>query len=167
MLSKTDLMIPLSVYEKMMDFAQSSPHREVIGPIFGKPNEDGSILLTASYSFRIGSTTEVHFIDSDYEKLLPLIKKHELQNEQWVGWFHSHPFQGGDFLYMSKTDIKYHTIAQKGNPLWTAIILNPHQKNDLEAVYGMRAFRLIEYPSKRKKSKYRVKELIFKIIDEK
>ncbi|MHA1855083.1 MAG: Mov34/MPN/PAD-1 family protein [Promethearchaeota archaeon] len=129
-------------YSKMMDFAQDHPRNEIIGVFFGKIRENGDIDVLEVYPFRVGKHTEVHFKDSDYEKVLPIIKDCSSRDLEWLGWFHSHPFKHGDHLYMSNTDIFYQYPAQIQNPFWTAIICNPHQINDSSTSRGMRAFRL-------------------------
>ncbi|MHA1776546.1 MAG: hypothetical protein DRO88_11005 [Promethearchaeia archaeon] len=160
------LQIPYQVYQTMMKFAKSSPHREVIGPLFGKMENNNTLRITSAYPFRIGSKRDVHFEDSDYERLLPLIKEHEEKKEDWVGWFHSHPFEHGDFLYMSKTDVKYHSIAQVGNHKWTAVILNPYQIEDPRTTKGMRAFRLLNPSTTKKRGANKIKEVIINLIDD-
>ena len=47
---------------------------------------------------------------------------------------------------MSDTDISYHRPAQMQNALWTALVLNPHQKKDKTTTEGMRAFQLAQNP---------------------
>ena len=129
-------------YSTMMNFAKEHSHKEIIGVFFGKINENGDIEISEAYPFRVGRRTEVHFKDSDYEKVLPIIKDCSTRNLEWLGWFHSHPFKRGDHLYMSHTDISYQYPAQIQNPYWTAIVCNPHQIKDPSTFRGMRAFRL-------------------------
>ena len=100
------------------------------------------MIIRKAIPFRIGDHTEVHFVDEDYVKLVPIIKEMNSNGLDWVGWFHSHPFKGGDHLYMSRVDIKYQFPAQSQNFLWTALILNPYQISDPSTVSGIRAFRL-------------------------
>ena len=126
----------------MMNFAQENPRKEILGAFFGKVGENGDITVLEAYSFRVGRHTEVHFNDSDYEKILPIIKDCSTRNFEWLGWFHSHPFKRGDHIYMSNTDISYQYPAQIQNPYWTAIVCNPHQIDDSSTTRGMRAFRL-------------------------
>ena len=102
----------------------------------------GDITVLEAYSFRVGRHTEVHFNDSDYEKILPIIKDCATRNLEWLGWFHSHPFKRGDHIYMSNVDVSYQYPAQIQNPFWTAIVCNPHQIKDRSTTRGMRAFRL-------------------------
>ena len=109
------IVLDRATFDIMMNFAQENPRREIIGIIFGRLDEDSKLLITNAYPFRVGKRKEVHFIDEDYEKALPLIKASEKQNLQWIGWFHSHPFKPGDHLYMSSTDIRYHYPVQQGN----------------------------------------------------
>ena len=132
----------LDSYTIMMNFAQEHPRKEIIGVFFGKIGENGDLFVLESYPFRVGRHTEVHFKDSDYEKVLPIIKDCSTRNLEWLGWFHSHPFKRGDHLYMSQTDISYQFPAQIQNPYWTAIVCNPHQIKDSSTFRGMRAFRL-------------------------
>ncbi|MHA1520211.1 MAG: hypothetical protein ACTSRK_08515 [Promethearchaeota archaeon] len=142
------IRISSSAQQIMMEFAESSPSREVLGVIFGFVNDQEEVCITKAHPFRVGQKHEVQFIDEDYERVYPLIKSHEAEGLIWLGWFHSHPFKGGDHIYMSKTDIKYHSNAQNGNPNWTAIVINPHQCQDPNTFHGMRAFRTIS-PSKK------------------
>jgi len=114
----------------MMNFAQEHPRKEIIGVFFGKISENGDLFVLEAYPFRVGKRTEVHFKDSDYEKVLPIIKDCSTRNLEWLGWFHSHPFKRGDHLYMSQTDVSYQYPAQIQNPNWTAIVCNPHQIKD-------------------------------------
>ena len=135
----------LKSYSIMMNFAKENSHKEIIGVFFGKINENGNgdIEISEAYPFRVGKRTEVHFKDSDYEKVLPIIKDCSTRNLEWLGWFHSHPFKRGDHLYMSQTDVSYQYPAQIQNPNWTAIVCNPHQIKDPSTSRGMRAFRLL------------------------
>lgn len=137
----------------MMDFAQQHPHKEIIGVFFGIIKENGDILIKEAYPFRVGRHTNVHFEDQDYEDVVPLIKECLARKFEWLGWFHSHPFKGGDHIYMSKTDISYQYPAQSQNPFWTAIVINPYQINDPTTVRGMRAFRLLDNSKNLDKSK--------------
>lgn len=129
-------------YSTMMNFAQEHPRKEIIGVFFGKISENGDIDVLEAYPFRVGRHTEVHFKDSDYEKVLPIIKDCSTRNLEWLGWFHSHPFKRGDHIYMSQTDVSYQYPAQIQNPYWTAIVCNPHQIKDRSTTRGMKAFRL-------------------------
>ena len=127
---------------QMMNFAQEHPHNEVLGIFFGKTNENGDIEINIANNFRVGTHTNVEFIDDDYVKAVPLIKENAKNGLDWIGWFHSHPFQKGDHIYMSRTDIIHHYHAQLQNPSWTAIILNPYQIQDSTTLNGARAFQL-------------------------
>lgn len=149
-------------YSKMMNYAQEHSHNEIIGAFFGKINENGDIEISEAYPFRVGRHTEVHFKDSDYEKVLPIIKDCSTRNLEWLGWFHSHPFKRGDHLYMSQTDVSYQYPAQIQNPYWTAIVCNPHQIKDPSTFRGMRAFRLFYNAADLKLTK-KVIEVLLKI----
>lgn len=141
-----------TAYTTMMNFAQGNLNREVLGIFFGHL-EDKSIIVTNAHPFRVGGKQEVQFTDEDYEKALPLIQNANKKGLLWLGWFHSHPFNNGDHLYMSKTDKNYHYPAQIQNSYWTAIIINPFQINDLRTTKGMRAFQLIWDPNSSKLTK--------------
>lgn len=154
MLHSVSLMIPSrmihitnSVYQTMIEYAQSSPKREVIGVLFGKVNDKNDVCFQHAHPFRIGRMQDVHFIDEDYERVYKLIKKYDPLGLKWLGWFHSHPFKGGDHIYMSNTDVKYHSNAQNGNPFWTAIVINPHQITDPSTFHGIRAYRTDDPPN--------------------
>ena len=131
-----------SEYHVMMGYAQQHPHHEIIGVFFGTIERQGSICIRKAYSFRVGEIDEVEFIDSDYERLYPIIKQCESDGLTWLGWFHSHPFEGRDHIYMSQKDVNYQRPAQQQNPFWTAIVINPHQIRDPNTTQGMRAYRL-------------------------
>jgi proteasome lid subunit RPN8/RPN11 len=144
------VVVSQSAYNIMMEFAQRTPHLEIIGIFFGTINSTGDIHVVEAYPFRVGQPTGVEFEDEDYIKAVPIIKECGTRNLEWLGWFHSHPFQGGDHLYMSNVDVGYHYIQQQLNPFWTALVLNPHQINDHKTCKGMRAFRLQEKYDKKK-----------------
>ena len=151
--STNSVHLNIDSYQTMMNFAQENPRKEIIGAFFGKICENGDIKVLEAYSFRVGRHTEVHFNDSDYEKILPIIKDCATRNLEWLGWFHSHPFKRGDHIYMSNTDISYQYPAQIQNPYWTAIVCNPHQIKDSSTTRGMRAFRLFFNPDDLKLTK--------------
>ena len=138
------VLLSKSEYTSMMKYAEKHPHTEIIGIFFGTllHQENDAILIEESYNFREGGETEVDFIEEDYIRAVPLIKKNEKKGLKWLGWFHSHPFQGGDHLYMSRKDIDHHQVAQSQNPYWTAIVLNPYQKDDPNTTKGAKAFCL-------------------------
>jgi proteasome lid subunit RPN8/RPN11 len=129
-------------YHVMMNYAQQHPYHEVIGVFFGTIGHQGEICVRKAFPFRIGAIDEVEFTDDDYERLYPIIKQCELDGLKWLGWFHSHPFKGGDHIYMSHKDVNYQRPAQQQNPFWTAIVINPHQTRDPNTTQGMRAYRL-------------------------
>ncbi|MHA1584747.1 MAG: Mov34/MPN/PAD-1 family protein [Promethearchaeota archaeon] len=142
------IKVTISAFDQMMEFASKNPSREVLGVFFGDISNDGIVFVKEAYNFRVGGKIEVSFQDEDYERVYPIIKDSQKRKLEWLGWFHSHPFAGGDHLYMSTTDIRYQLPAQTQNPFWTAIILNPHQKNDPTTMNGARAFRLIAKESR-------------------
>ena len=149
----------------MMKYASDHPNREVIGVFFGTKNESSELFIQESYPFRVGNREDVHFEDEDYVKVVPLIKSAAERNLDWMGWFHSHPFKGGDRIYMSRTDVTYHHPAQTQNPHWTAIVINPHQIYDPTTVQGMRAYCL-EWGHNPFHPKKKVIELEMEVINE-
>ena len=149
-----------SEYQVMMNYAQQHPHHEIIGVFFGTVGlKDGGICVRKAFPFRVGEFDEVDFTDEDYVRLIPIIKQCESDGLKWLGWFHSHPFKGGDHIYMSTKDVNHQRPAQQQNPFWTAIVLNPHQIQDPKTSQGMRAYRLKWKTGKSSPSK-RVQELI-------
>ena len=140
--STNSVYLNLDSYLTMMKFAQENTRKEIIGAFFGKICENGDINVLEAYSFRVGRRTEVHFNDSDYEKILPNIIDCSVLILEWLGWFHSHPFKRGDHIYMSNTDLPTPSLQNIQNPYWTAIVCNPHQIKDPSTTRGMRAFRL-------------------------
>ncbi|UYP45217.1 hypothetical protein NEF87_001502 [Candidatus Lokiarchaeum ossiferum] len=154
-----------SAYQIMMEYALAHPNREVIGVFFGTKNEAAELFIEESYPFRVGNRQDVHFTDEDYVKVVPLIKNAESRDLDWLGWFHSHPFKGGDHIYMSHTDVTYHYPAQTQNPNWTAIVINPHQIQDPTTVRGMRAYRL-EWNNKMNCPQKKVIELEMEVIND-
>ncbi len=154
-----------SSYQVMFQFASDHPDREIIGVFFGNMNEKGDLFIKEAYPFRVGNREDVHFEDEDYVKVVPLIREAADRNLDWFGWFHSHPFKGGDHIYMSHTDVSYHLPAQTQNPFWTAIVINPHQRDDVSTVRGMRAYRL-EWDRKRDCPRKKVLKLELELIDD-
>jgi len=126
----------------MMEYANHHPQHEIIGVFFGTVGKQGEICIRRAFPFRVGARDEVEFNDDDYERIYPIIKKCHVDGLTWLGWFHSHPFKGGDHIYMSQTDVNHHRPAQQQNPFWTAIVINPHQIRDPNTCQGMRAYRL-------------------------
>ena len=131
-----------SEYHAMMEYAKQHPQNEVIGVFFGIIGKRGEICVRRAIPFRVGVIDEVEFVEEDYERLYPILKQCESEGLKWLGWFHSHPFKGGDHIYMSQKDVNYQRPAQQQNPFWTAIVINPHQIRDPNTSQGMRAYRL-------------------------
>ena len=138
-----------SAYDSMMHFAKKNIRKEVLGIFFGQVHVSNQLNIVDNYNavieeafpFRVGKRKEVQFEDQDYEKAWPLIQDCAKRNMIWLGWFHSHPFRGGDHLYMSQLDKEHHFPAQNLNPHWTALIINPYQIHDTSTTKGIRAFQ--------------------------
>ncbi len=150
-LPSKNVFVNESAYNVMIEFALENKNREILGVFFGIIDDLSNIIVKHAITFRVGNRTEVHFEDEDYVKLVPIIQEMDSNGFKWLGWFHSHPFNLGDHLYMSKTDVLHQFPAQNQNPFWTAIIVNPYQINDPLTINGARAFRL-----KRKKNRMKL-----------
>jgi proteasome lid subunit RPN8/RPN11 len=133
-----------SAHKIMLDFALKNKRKEIIGVFFGTIDKFGDVLISEAYPFRVGHRSTVDFQDEDYVRVVPLVKECESRKLIWLGWFHSHPFKRGDHLYLSNKDIAHQYIQQSLNPFWTAIVLNPHQKEDPNTILGARGFRLVQ-----------------------
>lgn len=141
-LFSSEIHLNSAAYRTMMDFARQNPQNEVIGIFFGKIKK--SILeIVEAYPIRVGEQAEVDFQDEDYETSLPLIQNCAQRHLDWLGWFHSHPFKGGDRIFMSRKDQHYHFNAQQGMLHWTALVLNPHQISDPNTTQGLRAYQFM------------------------
>jgi proteasome lid subunit RPN8/RPN11 len=125
----------------MMTYARTHVPAEVLGLIFGGVIGDALVVREAE-PFRVGTHTGVAFVDEDYERAVPLVHQAAARGNEWVGWFHSHPFGGKGSLYLSAVDIAHHRPAQRQNPLWTALVLDPLRLDDSTTTRGLKAFRL-------------------------
>jgi len=101
---------------------------EVMGLLVGKPNGDTIIVMDA---VPLPIKGEANFVEAGSQISLlqaGLLESMERRRpDNFIGWYHSHPFDVGVHSnnFLSGIDVQTHTSLQMSMPMWTAIVVDP------------------------------------------
>ena len=119
--------VPYDVLDRMLEDAEASADREVIGIILGS-FEGNMIAVSSSVPGEVRSST---YAELSAEELARLMDRGKLRdpNAKFVGWYHSHLGHG---VVPSKLDLRTQSVLQQFSPSIFALIVDPKSK-ELEA----------------------------------
>lgn len=116
------VVIHPSALSKIIDFAGTNLRKESAGFLIGKLERDKIIITDSSMTSHTGTAGHVVVDDTEMAEIAEELSRRG-ENENIVGWWHSHPRMGARF--MSRTDIATQEKYQKMFPQAIALIMDP------------------------------------------
>ena len=119
--------VPYDVLDRMLEEAEASPDKEVIGIMLGS-FERQMIVVSDNVPGEARSST---YAELSAEELTRLLDRGKLRdpNAKFVGWYHSHLGHG---IVPSKVDLRTQSVLQQFSPSIFALIVDSKSK-ELEA----------------------------------
>lgn len=107
--------------QKAVDHASKSLHKEVLGILIGRIEDDTLIIEDAVSGEIEASSNHVTMPGQTIARIADDILREKIQGNI-VGWYHSHPGYG---LFMSDLDISTQASLQQFSPYIVALIVDP------------------------------------------
>lgn len=116
------VVIHPSALSKIIDFAGTNIRKESAGFLIGKLKGNKIIITDSSMTSHTGTAGHVVVDDTEMAEIAEELSRRG-ENENIIGWWHSHPRMGARF--MSRTDVATQEKYQKMFPQAIALIIDP------------------------------------------
>lgn len=116
------VVIHPSALSKIIDFAGTNIRKESAGFLIGKLKGNKIIITDSSMTSHTGTAGHVVVDDTEMAEIAEELSRRG-ENENIIGWWHSHPRMGAGF--MSRTDVATQEKYQKMFPQAIALIIDP------------------------------------------
>lgn len=116
------VVIHPSALSKIIDFAGTNIRKESAGFLIGKLKGNKIIITDSSMTSHTGTAGHVVVDNTEMAEIAEELSRRG-ENENIIGWWHSHPRMGARF--MSRTDVATQEKYQKMFPQAIALIIDP------------------------------------------